>query len=1433
MRQFAAVFLLGTAALLGQSDTNTISFDPIPDQIFGISPFVIGAKATSGLPVSFASTTPPVCRAAGSLITVLSTGTCSVMASQAGNGTYPAATPVTRSFAITAAKPAGAFVAGDGSPISLKWSPAAATHSDFNGDGIPDIAMANAAAGNVVVYLGNGSGGFTQAAGSPFPAGSEAASIVAGDFNVDGFQDLAIGNTYSENVTVLLGDGAGGFAAAAGSPFPVGAYHPWAIAAGDFNGDGIPDLATANHDDNNVTVLLGNGSGSFAATGSAIAVGTSPASVIAGDFNADGVQDLAVGDASSSDVTVLLGTGSGHFTPASGSPFATSGNAGAFVAGDFNGDGITDLAAATYTGITVMLGNSSGGFAAGPFTPLPQSEFSYRVATGDFNGDAIDDLAVLPFADYDNLTVLLGTGTGGFTVAPESAFPIGHGPSVMTVTDFNHDGIVDVAVGASNGILSVFLGGPVNTNATLSTTSSQNIRTGQTLPLTLTLSAPSGAFAIPTGTVTFMDGTSVLGTASETQSPYTFTAPPFTAGSHTLTAVYSGDSRSSGAVSNSLIVQVTAIGTTPQSITFNELSTVTYSSAPLMLTGTASSGLPVVFSANTPGVCSVSGNAVSLLSAGECSITASQEGNATYAAAPDVTRSFTVAFAAQTISFPALGGKFLGISPFPLAAQSSAKLHLTIASTTPSVCVTTGTSVTLRSAGACSITVSQPGNAQYSAAAPVTRSFQVSLAKPSGTFAAAPGSPVSVQTTPWGLVSADFNGDGIQDLATLDILNKNVVILLGASSGQLTAASGSPIAIGASPLFLTSGDFNTDGMQDLLVGFGQGSGVNELVLLGNGSGGFTQMSGVAILTNCGGPLSSAIGDFNGDGIPDIAITGTLGPLPGKVAILLGDGAGHFTEAPGSPFNVSVNPRSVEVADFNGDGIQDLVTASFDKGNLALLLGDGTGHFSARTVSPSSLFGTLPEDMALGDFNSDGKPDLAVAIDNQQFAGILLGNGSGGFTDAPIVNLGISQDAVVLGDFNGDGLQDFAAATTGTAGGITIMRGDNSGGFAALPGGSIAAGSKPSFLVMGDFNGDGVQDLAAVNYSAGAITLLLGGQGSRKTPQQITFGPIQNVDPDAAPFTVTASATSGLTVTLSSSTPQVCTAAQTGNTATITIVGSGICTLTASQPGDANYLEAPAVTQSFAVSATHGGPAINPDGVVPVYSSATTIQPGSWISIYGTHLSSGTATWKGDFPTTLNDVQVSIDGKPGYLYYVSPTQINLQAPDDSATGAVNVTLTNPNGSWTTTVTLAPFAPSFSLFDASHIAGIILRPDGSGAYGTGQSSYDITGPSGANFGFPHPPVAAKPGDTVVLFGVGFGPTNPTVSAGSAFSGAAPTTSPVQLTIGGVPVTPLFSGIGSAGLYQLNVQIPAGLGSGDLPITATAGGAATQAGTVISLQ
>ncbi len=390
----------------------------------------------------------------------------------------------------------GQFQPASSSPFQAGPSPNSVAVGDFNGDGKLDLAIADASGVVVTVLRGDGNGGFTAFAGSPFTAGAGPYSVAVGDFNGDGKLDLAVLNNGGASVTILLGDGNGGFAEAKakGSPFQVGS-NPSAVAVGDFNGDGKLDLVTANWGGNNVTVLLGDGTGAFTpAPNSPFTAGISrPNSVAVGDFNGDGKADLAVANQIGDTVAVLQGDGYGGFTPVLGSPFPAGSDPSWVAVGDFNGDGKLDLAIANYYpthAVTVLLGDGTGGFTTAPGSPFTVGTGPYFVAVGDFNGDGKPDLATANYGS-NNVTVLLGDGTGAFTGATGSPFTAGTNPTSVAVGDFNGDGKRDLAIGNWNSnnvtaLLNVF-----PTPPTL--LSPSDGATGVSLNPTLSWSAWSGA----------------------------------------------------------------------------------------------------------------------------------------------------------------------------------------------------------------------------------------------------------------------------------------------------------------------------------------------------------------------------------------------------------------------------------------------------------------------------------------------------------------------------------------------------------------------------------------------------------------------------------------------------------------------------------------------------------------------------------------------------------------------------------------------------------------------------------------------------------------------------------------------------------------------------------------------------------------------------
>ena len=335
---------------------------------------------------------------------------------------------------------------------------------DFNGDGIPDLAVVTGA-NKVTILLGKGDGTFT--AGASPATGTNPVSIAVGDFNGDGIPDLAVLNmgdiahvVYpAGSVTLLLGNGDGTFTATTESP-ATGMF-PESVATGDFNLDGIADLAVANIHDNTVTILLGNGDGTFKAAASPNAYGN-PDGIAVGDFNGDGVPDLAVAEDFGDTITILLGNGDGTFKETAGQH---TGFRSLFVAvADFNRDGIADLAVNAFPdgpAVMIMLGNGDGTFRLGSM-PEWGANMASSFAVGDFNGDGILDLAVP--ATPSNIwlgkpsRIWLGNGDGTFAAKPMITPGTGNWPGFIAVGDFNGDGEADLAVAdTDDGTVTILL----------------------------------------------------------------------------------------------------------------------------------------------------------------------------------------------------------------------------------------------------------------------------------------------------------------------------------------------------------------------------------------------------------------------------------------------------------------------------------------------------------------------------------------------------------------------------------------------------------------------------------------------------------------------------------------------------------------------------------------------------------------------------------------------------------------------------------------------------------------------------------------------------------------------------------------------------------------------------------------------------------------
>ena len=338
--------------------------------------------------------------------------------------------------------------------IPLRQKPYSVEIADLNGDKIKDLAIANAQDSSVSLLLGTGKGNFREAKDSPFPAGYMPNDIAVADFNKDGKPDLAFANHDRKYLTVLAGDGKGGFTPLKGSPFPVDVRpHTHGVAVGDFNSDGNLDLVTDSWGNNQLAVLFGNSEHGFNKQLKYINVGKHPYQRIrVADLNKDGKLDIVTTNLDGNNTTILLGDGKGNFHEPKGSPFPCGDSPFGVAIGDINGDGNPDLAIINspsitsdnkgQDGLTVLLGDGTGKFTTMPGSPFVTGTAPSRVAIGDLNNDGIADIVVTNYKS-NTITVFMMKKSG---LASSYTVPVGSKPDGVAIADLNGDGKGDIVV---------------------------------------------------------------------------------------------------------------------------------------------------------------------------------------------------------------------------------------------------------------------------------------------------------------------------------------------------------------------------------------------------------------------------------------------------------------------------------------------------------------------------------------------------------------------------------------------------------------------------------------------------------------------------------------------------------------------------------------------------------------------------------------------------------------------------------------------------------------------------------------------------------------------------------------------------------------------------------------------------------------------------
>jgi hypothetical protein len=330
-------------------------------------------------------------------------------------------------------------------------------------------------------------------------------------------------------------------------------------------------------------------------------------------------------------------------------------------------------------------------------------------------------------------------------------------------------------------------------------------------------------------------------------------------------------------------------------------------------------------------------------------------------------------------------------------------------------------------------------------------------------------------------VVADFNGDGFPDVATANAVfgPSTVAVFLGKANGEFQTPVSYPTGYFTSGI--VAGDFNNDGILDLLAMSQDGT---IALFLGNGDGTFQ----TAKTDTIGGlPVAIVSGDFNRDGILDFA---TVDYFANTTSVSLGNGDGTF-QAP-VPYAVGSGPYYLATADFNNDGFQDLTAVNDNDSTVSVLLGNGDGTFQAQKVYGT---GAQVEFVATGDLNLDGKQDIVVANYGESTVGVLLGNGDGTFQPQVKYSVGGNDSGIAIADLNGDGKPDLAVSYYHPSQ-VGVLLGKGDGTFETVR--NYNTGQSQGYEVtIADLNGDGAPDMISSDLHA-SIGVLLNVTGAKAT-----------------------------------------------------------------------------------------------------------------------------------------------------------------------------------------------------------------------------------------------------------------------------------------------------------------------------------------------
>jgi hypothetical protein len=1179
----SSVTLAPMDGILLQRETpnQTITFASPGNQTLGDAPFALTATASSGLPVALASNSLPVCTVSASTVSLVSTGTCSITATQPGNSTYTAAVPVTQTFSVL-------------SPQTITF--AALSNQVL---GVAPFALSATASSGLAVTFNSNTSSICAVSGSTVTV--TAAGTCSVTANQAGNSSYAAAAPVTETFTVF-------------TPQTITFALPLEQATGE-----LPITLSATSTSGLPVALASNSPAVCMVTGRTAAMVSDGLCSITASQAGDSTYAPAVPVTQTFTVAPNLLTNGGFEGSLSpwqlmvipdGQVSATDALDSTTSVDGYSSADVTVQTAGTETWhvefLQANLPLNSGTtyllqFWAKADTAARPIEVALQGANPRYPDDGQTTTISIDTAWSFYSTSFIATST---STAGELQFQLGNLPGNVWFDDVQLFGTASVPQ-------TIAFPPPANQAITAS-------------PVLLVATVSSGlpiSFASNTASVCTVAGGAVSLLAL---------------GTCTITATQAGNAAYNPAPP---VTQSFSIVSAQQTITFTAPATQSLGAAPFTISATASSGLAVSFASDTPLVCSVSGNTVTLITGGTCSITASQAGDTDVAPATPVTQSFTVIPYAQTITFVPPGTQALGGAPFAITVSASSGLPVNLSSGTTSVCTVSSATVTLLSLGTCTLTANQAGNSSFSAAPAVAQSFLVTsnlivngnfssgslppwelLITADGQVAgsaaldsttAAPGETTSAEITTTSAGTANWHLDFEQpDLPLLAGATYQVqfwAVANGAASFEIQMQGGAPdypiygldntINVGTTWQLYTASfvapSTVTDGRMQFFLGSTAGNVWLDYVQVYNIAGSTQTIAFPAPAAQTFGeaPFTLNATASSGLAIAFTSNTSTVCSVSGSTVTLLAIGTcsitasqpGNASYAAAQPvtqsFTVAQEQQTITFAALAGQtyGASPFTVSATASSGLAV-------SFASTTTSVCTVSGSTVTLVAAGTCSitasQAGNANVAAATSVTQ-----------SFTVAP------EQQTITFAALAGQnyGASPFTVSATASSG-LAVSFASTTTSVCTVSGSTVTLVAAGTCSITASQAGNA--NVAAAPSVSQSFTVA-------PEQQTITFAALAGKTYGASPFTVNATASSGLAVSFDSTTTSVCTVSGS----TVTLVAAGMCSITASQAGNANVAAATSVTQSFTVAQeqqtiTFAAPAGKTYGASPFTVNAT-------------------------------------------------------------------------------------------------------------------------------------------------------------------------------------------------------------------------------------